>query len=227
VELAALSPLTLVASLPETYKELAPALSKSQAPIMKEHPPHERHSVASCPLVCGSVSLVRWAVARFPHASRAAALAALALLFAAIANAAHPLGIRWLPTSDRRVGIPRAYESRLPQISAPEAFTIFQSGKAVFLDSRDAKDFAKDHIPGAINLPMRKWPEAWPKMRSRLPRQAAYVLYCYGGHCGLSTRQGKRLLALGYNSLFVLDYGWDAWTSSGYPTARHPRSKAP
>jgi len=194
---------------------------------MKEHPRRQRHSTVYCPLVCGSVSLVRWAVKRFPHASRAATLAALALLLAASANAVHPLGLRWLPTSDGRIGIPRAYESRLPQVNAAEAFAIFQSGKAFFLDSRDAKDFAKDHIPGALNLPMRHWAEAWPKMQSRLPRQATYVLYCYGGHCGLATRQGKRLLALGYNKLLVLDYGWEAWTDGGHPTIRRPRRKAP
>jgi len=193
---------------------------------MEKQSTEGRYSRASCPLVCGSVSLVRWFLARLPHASRAAALAALALILAAVSNAAHPLGLRWLPTPDGRIGIPRAYESRLPEINAAEAFSIFQSGKAIFLDSRDAKDFAKDHIPGALNLPMRKWAEAWPKMQSQLPPEASYVLYCYGAHCGLSTRQGKRLIALGYRNLLVLDYGWKAWTAAGYPTIRHPRPEA-
>ena len=180
----------------------------------------------SCPLVCVSASLLRWLFARFPYASRAAALAALALLLAALANAAHPLGLRWRPGPDGRIGIPRAYESRLPQITAAEAFAMLQSGEAIFLDSRDAKDFAKDHIPAALNLPMRKWAEVWPGVKTRLPRQAAYVLYCYGGQCGLSTRQGKRLLPLGYDHLFILDYGWKAWSDAGHPTARHPKQKA-
>ncbi len=192
---------------------------------MTDDSPHDEPGPASCPLVCGSVSAVRWTLTRFPWASRAGALVAVALLLAAIANAAHPLGLRWLPTPDGRIGIPRAYESRLPQITAAEAFAIFESKEAIFLDSRDAKDFAKDHIPGALNLPMRKWAEAWPTTQPRLPRQTTYVLYCYGGRCGLSTRQGKRLIGLGYRNLFVLDYGWKAWTAAGYPTARHPKPK--
>jgi rhodanese-related sulfurtransferase len=59
-----------------------------------------------------------------------------------------------------------------------------------------------------------------------LPRDRTLVLYCYGKHCGLSTRQGKRLLELGYDKLMVLDYGWMAWTKAGYPTVRRGRVEA-
>jgi len=169
---------------------------------------------------------VRWFVPRFPHAARAAALIVAALLIAAIFNAANPLGIRWRPAPDGRIGIPQAYESRLPQINAEKAFSLFQSGQALFVDSRDEKDYDKDHIPGAINLPQRKWVEVWPDMQSQVPRDKALLLYCYGGHCGLSTRQGKRLLSEGYENFLILDHGWDAWTEAGYPTERHPEGKA-
>ncbi|MCJ7751932.1 MAG: hypothetical protein MUQ65_12690, partial [Armatimonadetes bacterium] len=92
----------------------------------------------------------------------------------------------------------------------------------LFVDSRDAADYAKDHIPGAVNLPMRKWAELWPQAESQLPRDRTLVLYCYGAHCGLSTRQGKALLEEGYEDLVVLDYGWSTWTKYGQPTVRHP-----
>jgi len=154
-------------------------------------------------------------------------LVVAALLLAALANAVNPLGIRWRPSPDRRIGIPRIYESRLPQITAAEALSRLQSGQALFVDSRDQKDYDADHIPDALNLPMRKWAEVWPKVQSQLPRDRLLVLYCYGGPCGLSTRQGKRLLELGYSRLEVLDRGWAAWTKAGCPTKRNPRGKAP
>lgn len=181
---------------------------------------------ASCPLVCGPVALVQWLLPRFPHAVRAAVIVVSALVLAAVANALNPLGIGWLPGPDGRVGIPRAYESRLPQTTVDEAFRIYQSGEGLFVDSRDTEDFDKDHIPGAINIPQRRWAEVWPELQSQLPRDRLLLLYCYGGHCGLSTRQAKRLLVEEYDDFLILDHGWDGWTEAGYPTERHPQGKA-
>ena len=177
----------------------------------------------SCPVVCGTVSLVRWLYGRFPQAARAAGLAVLAPLLAMSYNALNPLGMRWLPTSDGRVGIPRAYESQLPQIDATTALALLDWEDVIFVDSRDREDYERDHVPGAVNVPMREWEKVWPKMKSQLPRDRILVLYCYGAHCGLSTRQGKRLLQLGYDRLVVLGRGWQAWTEAGGPTARHPQ----
>ncbi len=149
-----------------------------------------------------------------------------ALLVGAVYNMANPLGIRWHQSPDGRIGIPRAYESRLPQINVDEALSILRSHGAVFVDSRDKKDYDRDHIPGAISFAQRRWVEVWPEMKSQLPPDAAYVLYCYGSHCGLSTRQGKRLLAEGYERLLVLDRGWNGWREAGHPTNRDPNGKA-
>ena len=181
---------------------------------------------ATCPLACGISLLLRWAIARLPNAVRAALLVAIAFAAAAAFNAANPLGIRWRLPPDKRVGLPRAYESRLPQIAAAQALSLLVSGEALFVDSRDAEEYEKDHIPGAVNVPMRKWNDFEPKIASLLPRDRTLVLYCYGAHCGLSTRQGKRLLALGYDKLLVLDYGWATWTKAGNPTVRHPAGRA-
>lgn len=168
------------------------------------------------------MSLVRRVVRRVRNGTRAAALVGVAVALAAVSNALNPLGIRWTAAPDGRVGIPRAFESRLPEIDVTKAFTLYRSGDALFVDSRDQKDYDEDHIPGAINIPMRRWDEVWPAMQFRLPKTRLLVLYCYGVRCGLSTRQGKRLLELGYEHLAVLDYGWKAWREAGYPTLKHP-----
>lgn len=173
----------------------------------------------------GLRGVVAWAMARFPDALRAAGLVAVALLAAAVANAFHPLGLRWTPSPDGRVGIPRAYEHRLQERSAAQARRLLRARDVIFVDTRDPKDYRRDHIPGAVNIPMRDWDRQWPKWRNRLPRSATLLLYCYGFHCGLSTRMGKRLLELGYERPVVLRRGWAEWQEAGYPTVRRPRGK--
>ncbi len=182
-------------------------------------------SRACCPIANETSAVLRWAVARFPHAVRAALFLVLAVAAGVVYNAANPLGLPWLPSPGNRVGIPRVFETRLPQINARQAMSLYEAGDALFVDSRDAADYAKDHIPGAVNLPMRKWAELWPQAQSKLPRDRTLVLYCYGAHCGLSTRQGKALLEEGYEDLVVLDYGWSTWTKHGQPTVRRPEGR--
>jgi rhodanese-related sulfurtransferase len=169
--------------------------------------------------------ILTWIEKRFPHASRAAALVLLALAVGAVYNAQNPLGIRWTQSPDGRVGIPRVFESRLREIAAPEALKLLDAGDAIFVDSRDEKDYKKDHIPSAINIPMRQWAKLEADATRRLPRDAKLVLYCYGGACGLSTRMGKRLLELNYQRPIVLRRGWAEWTEAGYPTAQKPQRK--
>jgi rhodanese-related sulfurtransferase len=177
---------------------------------------------SSCPIVCGGARLLSWAALRVPHALRAAALLLVTLVAAAVYNAATPFGIPWGPSPDNRVGIPRVFESRLPQIDAAKALSLYEAGEALFVDSRDEDDYERDHIPGAVSAPMRRWAEIWPDIESEFPRDRLLVLYCYGAHCGLSTRQGKELLRQEYGKLVVLDYGWSAWTDHGHPTVEHP-----
>ncbi len=175
-----------------------------------------------CPTGQGLKWLLRGAALRVPHTLRAACLLLVALAGAAVYNAANPMGIPWGPSPGGRVGIPRAFESRLPQIDAAQALVLQEAGDALFVDSRDEEDYERDHIGGAVNAPMRKWVEIWPDIEPELPKNRLLVLYCYGAHCGLSTRQGKELLRQGYDNVIVLDYGWATWTEHGGPTVQHP-----
>ncbi|MFB3882423.1 MAG: rhodanese-like domain-containing protein [Armatimonadota bacterium] len=188
--------------------------------------PADSLAVGGCPVVCAVSALGRVACSRFPHAARAFGLVCLAALAAWIWNARLPLGIPWLPSPGNRVGIPRAFERRLPEINAARALQLYEAGDVLFVDSRDKKDYDKDHIPGAVSFPQREWAKAWPKMKGKLPKDRLLVLYCYGAHCGLSTRQGKALLEQGYSKLVILDYGWKAWTEAGGPTTKQPRGRA-
>lgn len=180
-------------------------------------------SAECCPITTGVSTLIRWLTTHTPHALRAVVLVGVAITLGAAYNVANPHGLPWLPSPGNRVGIPRAYEARLPEINAAQALKLYEAGEALFVDSRDAKDYQQDHIPGAIKLPMREWGKLWPKLEPKPPKDRLLVLYCYGAHCGLSTRQGKALLGEGYSKLVILDYGWASWTKAGYPTRKHPK----
>jgi rhodanese-related sulfurtransferase len=180
-------------------------------------------SGACSPLVCPMCE----AATRVPHLLRAILLVFFSVVLAAIADQLNPRGIPWAISPGGRVGIPRAFEGQLPEVPAKVAFGMLQSGKVVFLDSREAKDFAADHIPGAVSLSMRDWGKVWPKAKGKLPRDGRYLLYCYGAKCGLSTRQGKRMLEEGYQHVTVLEHGWKEWTEAGYPTEQRPEGRAP
>lgn len=171
--------------------------------------------------------MIRFLMKKAPHAARAAVLGLVALGVAAACNAANPLGIRWTLSPDGRPGIPRVFEDRLPEANAEEAFALIRSGKVIVIDSRDAKDYQENHIPGAINIPMREWHRAWPRVKHRIPKEATLLLYCYGAKCGLSTRMAKRLLELGYQRPLILERGWKEWVEAGYPTVRPVTSEAP
>lgn len=173
----------------------------------------------------GPAGRLRRLVRRAPHARRAAVLVCIAIALAAVSNQLNPLGLPWLLPPSGRPGVPRAYERLLVEVKAAKARALLAAGRVVFVDSRDEKDFRRDHIPGAVSVPMRDWNRVWPKVRESLPRDGTYVLYCYGAKCGLSTRQGKRLLSLGYRHLRVLEYGWKEWVEAGAPTVKHPKGQ--
>src|ERR1700680_314576 len=49
------------------------------------------------------------------------------------------------------------------------------------VDVRDAKSYAKGHIPGAVNLPKEKWHKLTP-----LDKNKANIVYCYTQVCHLA-----------------------------------------
>lgn len=79
------------------------------------------------------------------------------------------------------------------------------------VDVRYPGDFAKGHVPGAVNLPHGRWRN--PK---GLNRDATLYLYCYNPTCHLATAAAVELVAQGYRVVEV-EGGWDTWVANGYP----------
>ena len=81
----------------------------------------------------------------------------------------------------------------------------------VVVDVRFPSDFAKSHVPGAINLPKGKWHDAAGLAKDRLN-----VLYCYDQTCHLAAEAARELLARGY-PVAEMEGGFAAWEAKSLP----------
>jgi rhodanese-related sulfurtransferase len=82
--------------------------------------------------------------------------------------------------------------------------------KNVFVvDARDAAQFAKDHIPGAVNI---EWRQAIAR-RGEIPKDRMVVVYCNSG--SLSAQAVFALRLIGYDNVKVLQDGFEGWKAKG------------
>ena len=81
----------------------------------------------------------------------------------------------------------------------------------VVVDVRFPSDFAKSHVPGAINLPKGKWGSANGLAKDRLN-----VLYCYDQTCHLAAEAARELVAQGY-PVVEMEGGFAAWEAKSLP----------
>jgi len=75
----------------------------------------------------------------------------------------------------------------------------------VVVDVRAAEDFAKGHIPGAINLPKGKWENP-----QGLSTEKTNVVYCYTQQCHLAANACVQFASRGY-PVMELEGGFEAW----------------
>ena len=84
----------------------------------------------------------------------------------------------------------------------------------VVVDGRSAEAYAREHIPGSVNLPHR---EISAETTARLDKSRLYVCYCDGIGCNASTKTALKLLTLGFQVRELLG-GLDWWKRDGYAT---------
>ena len=81
--------------------------------------------------------------------------------------------------------------------------------KFVLIDARDAGQFAKGHIPGAINM---DWRQVLAK-RDSIPKDKPVLIYCNTG--SLSAQAGFALRVAGWDNLRILQGGMEEWKAKG------------
>jgi rhodanese-related sulfurtransferase len=82
----------------------------------------------------------------------------------------------------------------------------------VLIDARSPEDYATGHLPGAVNLPVRR---ITADAAVDLRRDCVYVTYCWGPGCNGSTKAAARLAALGFRVKEMIG-GVEWWLRDGY-----------
>ena len=107
----------------------------------------------------------------------------------------------------------RAYfEDKLAFTTGPiELDRWLKSGEdnLVIVDVREAEDYNKGHIPGAINVPR----EQWENPRG-LAKDKTNVVYCYTQQCHLGANACVQFASRGY-PVMELDGGFAVWKENG------------
>ena len=81
--------------------------------------------------------------------------------------------------------------------------------KMLVIDARDAGQFAKGHIPGAIHM---DWRQVLAK-RHTIPKDKPVLIYCNTG--SLSAQAGFALRVAGWDNLRILQGGMEEWKAKG------------
>ena len=81
--------------------------------------------------------------------------------------------------------------------------------KMLVIDARDAGQFAKGHIPGAIHM---DWRQVLAK-RHTIPKDNPVLIYCNTG--SLSAQAGFALRVAGWDNLRILQGGMEEWKAKG------------
>jgi rhodanese-related sulfurtransferase len=102
----------------------------------------------------------------------------------------------------------------VPQADVKAA--IDKKEKAVFLDVRDAGEFAAGHLPGAMNI-SRGTLEF--NVFNKIPDQNAKI-YVYCKTAARSALATKTLNDLGYKNAVLMDAQFEEWIKAGYPVER-------
>ena len=81
--------------------------------------------------------------------------------------------------------------------------------KMMIIDARDASQFAKEHIPGAVNI---EWRQVLAN-RSSISKDKTVLIYCNTG--SLSAQAGFALRVSGWENVKILQGGFAEWKAKG------------
>jgi rhodanese-related sulfurtransferase len=91
----------------------------------------------------------------------------------------------------------------------PEQIPKTEYSKMLVIDARDAAQFSKEHIPGAVNI---EWRQVLAKS-SQIPKNKPVLIYCNTG--SLSAQAGFALRVSGWENVRILQGGFAEWKAKG------------
>jgi rhodanese-related sulfurtransferase len=102
----------------------------------------------------------------------------------------------------------------------PEQIPAADYAKLYILDVRDAAQFSKGHVPGAVNI---EWRQVFAQ-RAKLPRDKTLLLYC--NTSSLAAQVAMALRLDGFENVRLLYGGYNGWQAAGGMQANARASNA-
>lgn len=120
--------------------------------------------------------------------------------------------------SEKTAEVPEiaAEQGEAKGITTAQAKKVFDRKAGLFIDARRSDQFAKGHIPGAINIYASEFSDNIPKVIA-LPKDKLVVVYCDGGLCDLSHELSAELIQFGFTNVVIYTGGWEEWSKTDYP----------
>ena len=103
-------------------------------------------------------------------------------------------------------------KDNLEPVKADELLKRIKDGLVVVLDVRPEEEFASGHLPGAINVPLKRLKQSLRK----IPDNKEIVAYCRGPHCVLAFDAVATLRKKGFKAR-RLENGSPEWKKAGLP----------
>jgi rhodanese-related sulfurtransferase len=103
------------------------------------------------------------------------------------------------------------------EVSTEELRRVLADGSAKVFDARPFMEFAKGHIPGAMNVAPKAGTSDVAEIERTVQgnKSAAIILYCNGPFCGKSNKVGDELAQAGFTNVRRYQLGVPVWRALG------------
>jgi rhodanese-related sulfurtransferase len=148
-------------------------------------------------------------------------LIGLALIVAFGVNFISPRGIGLIGQWDESAGVVTAKgkdDVVLEDLEIDDvrtAIKIYNTNKAVFIDARQAEDYAEGHIKDALSFPVNQFDEQIDAFKKQYALDMTIITYCSGRTCTDSHKLAQLLLQEGYENVAVFIDGYQHWKEEG------------
>lgn len=95
----------------------------------------------------------------------------------------------------------------------------------LLVDPRSPKDFAKGHLADARNMPLQSIPDRKGELDKRLEAYDRVVVYGEDRGSAVARAMAKRMLAVGYDNIYVFMGGLEEWRRANLPVPQSPEPK--
>ena len=110
--------------------------------------------------------------------------------------------------------VARADMGEIESISPKQASAMYTEKKAVIVDVREDSEWAQQHIPGAIHIPLAQLNERLSELKQY--RDSPLITQCRTG--GRSGQALDVLKSAGFTKVYNMDGGIVAWDKAGLKT---------